>query len=279
MSLKWIIGCLMLCIWLQPLQAADPMPVQLATVYQNTVVVSDYFASEKYDGIRAIWDGKQLTTRSGHVIAAPNWFTERLPALWLDGELWAGRNKFEQVSATVRDNTPDDQAWRAINYLIFDAPDQQQPFSWRVQHYQHIVQMINQPFIKAVEQHSFNDNQQLQLFLDSITKQGGEGVMLHRKTALFKDGRSDNLIKLKPYMDSEAQVVAHVAGKGKYLNMLGALLVRTPEGIEFKIGTGFSDADRLNPPAIGAQITYRYHGFTKNGVPRFASYLRVRNEP
>jgi len=43
------------------------------------------------------------------------------------------------------------------------------------------------------------------------------------------------------------------------------------------IGTGFTDAVRKDPPAVGTVVTYTYRGLTKNGLPRFASYLRVRN--
>jgi DNA ligase-1 len=58
--------------------------------------------------------------------------------------------------------------------------------------------------------------------------------------------------------------------------MVGALIVRTPEGLEFAIGSGLSDALRQTPPAIGSEITYRYNGYTSNGIPRFARFLRER---
>ena len=80
-------------------------------------------------------------------------------------------------------------------------------------------------------------------------------------------------LKLKPYFDAEAVVIGYIAGKGKYKNMLGALKVRSSDGTEFKIGSGFTDQQRSSPPAIGSTITYKYHGFTKNGLPRFASFL------
>jgi DNA ligase-1 len=71
-------------------------------------------------------------------------------------------------------------------------------------------------------------------------------------------------------------VVAHLPGKGKYARLLGALQVQTPEGKRFVLGTGFSDAVRRNPPPVGATVTYTYRGLTKTGLPRFASFLRVR---
>jgi DNA ligase-1 len=59
---------------------------------------------------------------------------------------------------------------------------------------------------------------------------------------------------------------------------LGSLRVRTADGREFSLGTGFSDQQRQTPPAIGKTVTYRYRGFTSSGLPRFASFLRVFEE-
>lgn len=103
--------------------------------------------------------------------------------------------------------------------------------------------------------------------------------MLHRDDARHSAGRSAQLLKLKPYSDAEARVVAHLPGAGKNKGMLGALLVERPDGLRFRLGSGFSDAQRRDPPPVGAWVTYRHNGFTKNGIPRFARFLRIRHEP
>ena len=103
--------------------------------------------------------------------------------------------------------------------------------------------------------------------------------MLHLEDAHYKVGRSSSIMKLKIYLDAEAVVIEHVNGKGKYKNMLGALLVKTPEGLLIKIGTGFTDKQRSNPPVIGSTITYQYVGKTLKGVPRFASFKRMWIQP
>ena len=103
--------------------------------------------------------------------------------------------------------------------------------------------------------------------------------MPHLADAPYVTGRSDVLLKLKPLLDTEAVVVAHVPGKGKHSGKMGALWVETPSGVRFKLGTGFSDAVRANPPIIGTQVTYTYRDLTPNGKPRFASFLRVRDDP
>jgi DNA ligase-1 len=134
------------------------------------------------------------------------------------------------------------------------------------------------PQLVAVEQFRVADRAVLKKKLDEVVRGGGEGLMLHLADAPYVTGRSDVLLKLKPLQDTEAVVIEHVPGEGKYTGMMGALRVRTPDGKEFLIGTGFTDAVRGNPPPIGATITYTYRGLTKFGLPRFASYLRVREE-
>jgi DNA ligase-1 len=76
----------------------------------------------------------------------------------------------------------------------------------------------------------------------------------------------------------EGTVIAHNPGKGKFEGMLGSLTLQLENGIEFKLGTGFSLAQRKTPPPIGSSVTFKYHGFTRNGVPRFASFMRVRRD-
>lgn len=253
---------------------------QLANVYDENaaIPVSNYLVSEKYDGIRAIWTGKHLLTRQGNRIYAPKWFTAPLPDVWLDGELWTSRQNFEALSAIVRTHIPEQERWREVNYMVFDMPDTELPFAQRYKNYSSLVEQLNVKHIKAVKQQQFQSNHALSRHLESMVEKGAEGLMLHLASAPHQPGRSDALLKLKPYFDDEAEVIAHLPGKGKYTDMLGALRVRNQQGTEFSIGTGFTDAERANPPPVGSIITYKYHGYTNNGVPRFASFLRIREE-
>ena len=114
-------------------------------------------------------------------------------------------------------------------------------------------------------------------WLAEVIAGGGEGLMLHRADAPFVTGRSDALLKLKPWQDAEGVVVAHLPGEGRLTGMMGALEVRLADGRLLRIGTGFTDAQRRAPPAVGRQITFRYRGLTRTGLPRFASFLRVRD--
>ena len=132
--------------------------------------------------------------------------------------------------------------------------------------------------VVPVEQRRVKSNAELRAMLKQVVGAGGEGLMLHRADSPVASGRSDLLLKLKPQADAEAVVVGHEAGKGRHAGQLGALELETPEGVRFKLGTGFTDAQRRNPPPVGSTVTYRYRDLTPSGKPRFASFLRVADE-
>ena len=258
---------------------APPVPaLLLANVYAGQIDPKLYLVSEKHDGVRAVWDGRTLRFRSGRSIAAPLWFTARLPAQPLDGELWLGRGRFEQLSGIVRKEQPVDEEWRQVRYMVFELPGGEGTFAQRALRIQSLVAQAGWPMLQAVEQSPVSDRASLQRRLTQIVAQGGEGLMLHLADAPYSTGRSDVLLKLKPYLDTEAIVVAHLPGKGKYSGQMGALRLQMPDGRRFNLGTGFSDAERREPPALGSSVTYRYRDLTSNGLPRFASFLRVRAE-
>jgi DNA ligase 1 len=252
--------------------------ILLAQIYQRGIDVTKFLVSEKYDGVRAIWDGKILHSRAGNVIQAPAWFTKDLPKMPLDGELWLARGKFDALSGAVRKDVPIDAEWREISYMIFELPNASDTFEARAKRIVEIVEKANIPHLKAVAQLRVKNDTELQKKLKQIVALGGEGLMLHLADAPYITGRSDVLLKLKLLLDAEAKVISHQAGRGKYKGKLGALLVETPEGVRFKLGTGFSDAQRANPPEIGSTVTYTYRDITNTGKPKFASFLRVRNE-
>lgn len=257
---------------------AAPPAILLAEVYRNQVDVTQYLVSEKLDGVRAIWDGQTLRFRSGKTINAPGWFTDGLPGRPLDGELWMGRGNFERLSGIVRREVPDDDEWRQVRYMIFELPGAPGAFAQRAVQIRELVGQANVPWLQAIGQSPVVDRSSLQKRMQEVVKAGGEGLMLHRADALYETGRSDTLLKMKPWEDAEAVVIAHQPGKGRNAGRLGALRVRTADDREFSLGTGLTDRIRRDPPPIGAVVTYRYRDLTRNGLPRFASFLRVRAE-
>ena len=262
----------------QSIAKQNDTEVLLAHVYKPGINLQEYLVSEKFDGVRAVWNGKDFHTRTGRLIVAPTWFTQNLPKIPLDGELWLSHGKFDALSGAVRKDVPIDAEWRGISYLVFELPNAAGTFAERAKRIDVIVKQAKIPHLKAVKQSYVKDEVALNKRLKQVVAQGGEGLMLHRADALYVTGRSDVLLKLKPLYDAEATVVAHTPGQGKYKGKLGALLVETPKGIRFKLGTGFSDAQRENPPKIGSMVTYTYRDKTNSGKPKFASFLRVRNE-
>ena len=251
----------------------------------DTFTVADYLVSEKLDGIRAYWNGQQLLTKTGNIIHAPNWFYTNFPATPLDGELWIERGQFQALTRIVLDSEPNDKAWRSVNYMVFDLPHNNAPFSDRYQQLQTLIQQQrdqnNQPLnhLQWVEHKSLDNLAILEQWLDIVSSHNGEGLMLHHKSNNYTAGRTEHLLKLKNHQDAEAIIIGYEEGNGKYQGMMGSVWVRTATNDTFKIGSGFNDQQRQVPPAIGSTIQYRYNGYTNNGIPRFARFIRVRNNP
>jgi DNA ligase-1 len=177
----------------------------------------------------------------------------------------------------VRKEVPHDDAWRQVKYMVFDAPGHSAPFVERAHFLQTQLASAGVPWLIPVVQEVEQDEQSLQARLKAVVAQGGEGLVLHRADALWRAGRTDALYKFKLEPDEEGQVLGHQPGKGRLKGMTGALLVQTPSGQRFALGAGLTDAQRRDPPPVGAWVTYRYRDRTPSGLPRFASFVRVRD--
>ena len=270
---------LVMAIWLLAAAArAGEPPLQLARVYQPGMDLQGYWVSEKLDGVRAYWDGQQLLSRGGNVIAAPEWFLRDFPDQPLDGELWMGRGRFAQVSAAVRRLQPKAEEWRQIRFMLFDLPASGVPFSERIIRMRQLTRDTGSYHLAMVEQRPAADHEALLADLDRVLAAGGEGLMLHHGDSVYQTGRTAALLKVKTFQDAEATVVDYTTGKGKYQGQVGALVVETEAGRRFKLGSGLSDAERADPPPLGSTVTYKFYGLTSTGLPRFASFLRIRND-
>lgn len=247
-------------------------PVLLAHKWENDVDLTGWWMSEKLDGVRAWWDGKKFQSRLGNTFFAPKWFTECLPDKLLDGELWVGRQEFSTTISIVRSQGADQQ-WKKVKYLVFDAPHLKLPFEDRVAWIKAWAADCGQPHVVAVDHFPCIDTAHLKTELARVEGLGGEGLMMRRPGSLYEAGRSTSLLKVKTFHDAEARVIGHDPGKGKHKGRLGALVLEMPDGTRFNAGTGFSDEERENPPPIGSIVTYRYQELTKDGVPRFPSYV------
>ena len=271
----------LLLILLLPLSSAlsaDKPALMLAKVFQESAEVTEYWISEKLDGVRGRWDGQQLITRGGILLSAPGWFIKDFPKIPLDGELWVGRGEYQQTVSITKRKKPH-SGWRKVKFMVFDLPKHKGNFSQRVAVMRNMEKQTQSPYLHFIRQFQLNSNAALMHQLNTITEQGGEGLMLHNKSGIYHSGRSKDLLKLKVFTDADAVVIGYRPGKGKFKGKMGAIQVKTDTGKLFYIGSGFSLNERINPPKIGSTISFRHQGVTLSGIPRFAVFIRVRNEP
>jgi DNA ligase-1 len=256
---------------------AEGAPVLLAERWDGLQDPAGWWMSEKLDGVRAYWNGKEFLSRLGNPYLAPDWFKAGLPETPLDGELWAGRKQFQRAVSIVRRQDKGER-WREITFVIFDAPALDAPFEERLGHCRELLGARETPHARVHEHAVCDGAAALRAELARVEALGGEGLMLRQPRSRYVAGRSSTLLKVKSFFDAEATVVEHLPGEGRHEGRLGALLVERPDGIRFSVGTGFSDAERESPPPIGSLVTYRYQELSTGGVPRFPSYVGVRDD-
>jgi DNA ligase-1 len=251
--------------------------ILLAESWSPDADVTGWWLSEKLDGVRAYWNGTQFVSRQGNRFYAPDWFVAGLPNMPLDGELWLGRKAFQRTVSIVRRQGGSDH-WRELRYVIFDAPGCSGVFENRLALVTRRLAEHRPAFAEPLHHHRCRNTAHLQEELNRIVSLGGEGLMLRQPGSRYEVGRSTTLLKAKRFHDAEACVIGHQPGAGRHKGRLGALAVVLPDGTEFAVGTGFTDAQREQPPAVGSTITFRYQELTDRGVPRFPSFVRVRQD-
>jgi DNA ligase-1 len=252
-------------------------PLLLAERWDSATDPAGWWLSEKLDGVRAFWDGGQFISRLGNPFRAPDWFVAGLPDVPLDGELWLGRKMFQRAVSVVRRQDKNEH-WRELRYVVFDAPRVEEAFEQRLAFIEEVFRTHRPSYAVAHEHQRCEGLDHLRTELARVEALGGEGLMMRRTGSRYENGRSMTLLKVKSFHDAEARVLQHLAGSGRHKGRLGALLVEMADGTTFSVGTGFSDAERESPPAVGSLITFRYQELTEGGVPRFPSFVGVRAE-
>lgn len=252
-------------------------PCLLAHTWDGKSDVAGWWVSPKLDGVRAWWDGTKFISRLGNEYHAPQWFIEEMPkGVTLDGELFAGNGKFQETVSTVRKMNAVDEEWKRIKFMVFDMPLHGGTYEDRLLALTKVISPMSQ-YCELVKTVLLDHVNQLDENLKTAENAGYEGIMLREPKSLYVDGRSHTLLKVKSFQDSEVTVVDYEKGKGKHKGRMGALVVRLPSGVEFSVGSGFTDKERENPPAIGSKVTVKYQELTKDGVPRFPTYISERN--
>lgn len=252
-------------------------PLTLAKTYEEEDVIKGWLMSEKLDGIRAVWDGRELMSKQGNPISAPKKFLDAMPPFPVEGELWTKRSDFERITSIVLDDTPGEE-WQEVTFQIFESSHSTDSFSKRLARVSAWLEENPSQVIQLIEQIPCESKQHLQQFLAEVESKGGEGVILRDPMAAYEAGRSDTYLKVKSFLDSEGRVIGYREGKGKYAGQMGSLHLELENGQTFYLGSGFDNAMRKNPPPVGTVVTFKYQGLTRRGKPRFASFLRVRKD-
>lgn len=254
--------------------AAPPAPM-LPLADDGEREISGWLMSEKLDGVRGYWDGQQLWSKNGTLLQPPPAFVADLPPFALEGELWGGRGSFATTAAIVQ-RRDEPAGWQGLRFAIFDAPQAPGPFSQRIALASAWFVAHPSDYAFVIAQQPVSDRGALQRELARIERLGGEGLIVRDPEAEYLVGRRPEILKVKSFEDGEAMVVGHLPGRGRNAGLLGALLVELPDGARFRIGTGFSNEQRRNPPPLGTTITFKHHGHYRSGLPKFPVFLRIR---
>ncbi len=248
--------------------------LQKPKIYSNEQNLIGWIMSEKLDGIRGYWNGREFLSRSLKKLNAPKDFTENFPPFELDGEFWTKRADFENIQNIIMDKK--EPNWDAITYNIFEVPNAKGDFFARLQKAKDWFETHPNKNVKFIAQINFENSSQMQNYFDDIIENGGEGIILKNPNANYEGGRSDKVLKLKKFEDAEGVVIdIKISPKTKVLQ---SVKLKLANDIVFDLGGGFSDQERKNPPKIGEVITFKYSGFTKQGKPKFASFLHIRKD-
>lgn len=253
---------------------AFAVELQKPKVYEDQNI-NGWVMSEKLDGIRGYWDGKELLTRKGKKINVPFWFTKNFPSFELDGELWTKRNDFENIQNIVMDEKPSKQ-WNEITYNIFEVPNSEGDFLNRLEKAKNWFEKNPNKYLKIIEQIKVKDENHLNKFLEEIIALKGEGVIVKDPTQPYHTGRSPHILKVKKAQDMEGVVIG--ININRETTLMKSLKLKLDNNVTFNLGTGFTNEQRKNPPKIGEVVSFKYFGFTNKGKPKFASFLHVRKD-
>lgn len=261
------------------------------------------YASPKLDGIRClIIDGVPV---SRNLKPIPNkHIQDSLRALnlpKLDGELMLKSGDFNSVQSAIMSESgkPD------FEYVVFDSFETEA--DGYVKRFASIPN-IDSPLVKKISNLFIESPKQMEKQYDLWIKQGYEGAIIRDMRGIYKNGRSTLkqgwMLKLKTFQDAEAVIVgreelmhnnneATTDKLGQTVRSshkdnqeaggtLGSLLVEY-NGKQFKIGTGFDNAERARLWARGDKlngklVTFKFQELSKYGVPRFPVYKGLRHE-
>lgn len=239
-----------------------------------------WWISEKLDGVRCYWNGKQILSRVGNKFYAPQFFLDQLPKdHHLDGELFIDRGKFRETVSIVKSHSGGDR-WKQLTFMVFDIPSSGDlPFEDRMALLNTTLNdgTVARPNVKIVEQTLYTGTPTLFDMLKVVEDKKGEGLMCRQPGSKYETKRSHTLLKVKTFFDDEAKVIGYATeGTGRLSGMTGSLRCINRAGVTFDCGSGLDDEMRKNPPEIGTIITYKYQELSgTSGKPRFPTFVGI----
>ncbi|MCH9758458.1 MAG: hypothetical protein K0U19_05045 [Proteobacteria bacterium] len=273
---RYLLWLLLLCLPFGTINTAWAITVPTAEPYlqyADDVNLMDYRARAVSAGVRLWWQDGVLVDAADNQFKPPAWFSEGFPEQTIDGVLVANYLDDNAIGRILR-ATEADEGWRKLSFVALDLPEADGGFDERQQQLLQFVTQTNLPNLNVAVWSTFSDKSTLQSALDAMYKAGGEGYLLRHKDSDYESDGEELLLAL-PYELGEAIIIAHRAGKGEFVGMMGSLEVADDAGGLFVIGTGFSREQRRQPPAVNARIAYKYKGFTSTGKPKTPVFLHV----
>lgn len=247
--------------------------VMLLKEFKGDENISGWVMSEKLDGVRGFWDGKKLKSRSGKYFNPPKFWTKNFPNFAIDGELYTKRGDFENIVSIVKDKTPSKE-WDKITLYVFDVPFASGGLLKRLEVLKNYLKTHDVKNIKIIKQIPIKNKSEIYKFLDEVSAGGGEGIVVRDESAKYVFKRSSKILKLKKFHDSECKILKFYQNK----NAIASFLCQDIKNkVNFKIGSGFNQNEVKNLK-IGNIITYKFQNLTKNKKPRFAIFMRVKQE-
>jgi len=250
----------------------------LAKKYDESRYHDDLWMSLKLDGLRTRFRNGKFLTRNGHEIHGLEHLTSEIPSDWeLDGELKDPTIHFQETSGDIRSFS----AAPNTELFVLDYPIIDTPFNFRYKKYNDMVDVLTHKQIHAVKHIPVKSKKHLNDTFEKALIAGYEGLVIKPRTHLYTPKRSWDWMKLKAEHSEDLPVVGFFEGEGKYEGMLGGVIVERKGGVNVRVGSGFSDAERENiwhdqDNFINQLVEVKYHEETPAGSLRHPVYKGFR---
>lgn len=255
-----------------------------------------FVAMEKFDGFRSLWDGTVFRMRgiqggAERRVKPPPELASLLPTdLKLDGELWSGRGCFSAVSKVWSD-------FDGVSFAVYDAPEVAGGFLARLAAADEAIAAVARsrgleptpPFAPArappaarcfvVGAVRCEEEAVVKRLMEAVLAEGGEGLVLRRALSRHRRGRSRDVLKVKEWLDAEAEVLGTNMGDGTSVRAsLRLKVIGNSSDCRVTPGTVFSCSWdwKAKPIPSGTTVTFKRDSPSRRRPPRVSGALSRR---